>query len=45
MGKFEKVKIRLDSGDIEEAVATEIISVRRSNDIPDFYEDWFLNRL
>ena len=45
MGTFEKVQIRLDSGDIAEAVAPEILSVSRRTDIPAFYADWFFNRL
>lgn len=42
---FEKTKIILDDGRIEEAVAPEILSVSRRTDIPAFYSDWFFERI
>ncbi len=45
MASFEKIKIRLDSGELADAVAPEIISASRRTDIPAFYADWFFNRL
>lgn len=41
----EKTSIRIDSGDIVEAVAPVVISASRSTDIPAFFSKWFFNRL
>lgn len=44
-GGWERVAIKLDSGDECEGVAPVIISASRSTDIPAFYGTWFVERL
>lgn len=45
MATWNKKKITLESGEIADAQAPEIISASRSTDIPAFYADWFFHRL
>lgn len=45
MKTFDKIKIKLDDGAMDDAVAPEIISASRRTDIPAFYSDWFFDRL
>lgn len=45
MYRHLKTKIRIDSGEVVEAVAPVVISASRSTDIPAFHLDWFLYRL
>jgi DNA repair photolyase len=42
---WNKVKIKIQSGEFVEAQAPVIISASRSTDIPAFYSDWFFHRL
>jgi hypothetical protein len=42
---WNKIKIRIQSGEFVEAQAPVIISASRSTDIPAFYSDWFFQRL
>lgn len=41
----EKIQIKIESGQLVEALAPVIISASRSTDIPAFYADWFIKRL
>lgn len=45
LGKWEKVSIVRDNGEIAEAQAPVIVSASRSTDIPTYYPDWFFHRL
>lgn len=42
---WQKVQLKLSSGDVVEAQAPIIVSASRSTDIPAFYTDWFIERL
>jgi hypothetical protein len=42
---WDRVRIRVASGEEVEAIAPLIISASRSTDIPAFYGDWFMDRL
>ncbi len=43
--KWDRVRIKLDSGLTCEGIAPIIISASRVTDIPAFYSEWFFNRL
>lgn len=43
--KTEKIKLRLNDGNIVEAQAPMIVSASRATDIPAFYCQWFFDRL
>jgi DNA repair photolyase len=42
---WEKIPLKLKSGEVVDAQAPIIISASRSTDIPAFYADWFVERL
>ena len=42
---WNKIKIRIESGETVDAIAPVIVSASRATDIPAFYADWFFNRL
>ena len=42
---WNKLKIKLESGQQVDAQAPLIISASRSTDIPAFYSEWFFHRL
>ncbi len=44
-GKWERVRIRLESGRAVEAMAPAIVSASRATDIPAFHGDWLIERL
>ena len=41
----DKIKIKLENGELADAQTPVIVSASRSTDIPAFYADWFLHRL
>ena len=45
LGKWEKVSIVRENGEVAEAQAPVIVSASRSTDIPTYYPDWFFHRL
>ncbi|MBN1928276.1 MAG: DUF1848 domain-containing protein [Chlorobiaceae bacterium] len=42
---WEKLPIRIETGELVEAVAPVIVSASRATDIPAFHTDWFMQRL
>lgn len=42
---WEKLPIRIETGELVEAVAPVIVSASRATDIPAFYANWFMERL
>ena len=45
MKAWDKVEIKLENGEIKEAIAPVIISASRSTDIPKYFTKWFINKL
>jgi len=44
-GRWEQVEIRLESGEVVNAIAPLIVSASRATDIPAFHGEWLLNHL